>query len=84
MSKPKKVVVVDDPEEPIEKAVLATAIRGISIGLTKLLGQGLNEKAVVCLLHEFTLVGKPDIRAVLAGLKNLESEYCRLPITRRT
>lgn len=72
-----KVVVKDDPEEVIERPVLATAIREISRGVTKLLAQGMNERAVVCLLHEFTLVGKPDIRAVVRGLRDLEKVYCK-------
>lgn len=79
MAKPKQQAakVTQDPEEDVPRAVLATAIRDISRSMAKLLQGGLNERAVCCLVHEFSGVGKPDIRAVLNSLKQLEKEYCR-------
>jgi len=77
MPKQRVAKIVQADEEIVERPVLATAIRNLSRGVQKLLSQGLNERAITCLLHEFSGVGKPDIRSVLASLKNLEREYCK-------
>lgn len=77
MGKQQVAKVTQTDEEPVERAVLATAIRDISQGLQKLLSQGLNQRAIVCLVHDHSGVGKPDIRAVLDSLKNLEKDYCQ-------
>ncbi len=72
-----KVNIEQDPEQPIEKNVLAKAIVDIAGAFQKLYGSGLNERAIVCLVHDSCGVGKPDIRAVLHSLKTLERDYCR-------
>lgn len=72
-----KVKVEQNPEEVIEKPVLAKAIVDISKAFNKLVGSGLNERAIVCLVHDGSGVGKPDIRAVLWSLKNLEKDFCK-------
>jgi len=72
-----KVVVDQDPEAPIEKRVLAKTILEISVSMHKLIGSGLNERAVVCLVHDLSGVGKPDIRAVLKSLKELHKSFCK-------
>jgi hypothetical protein len=71
------VQVKQDPEEIIEKAVLAKAIVDISTAMKKLLASGLNRRAMVCLVHDSCSVGKPDIRAVLDSLESLAKDYCR-------
>lgn len=69
--------IIQDEEKPVERPVLATAIVEISRAMTKLLDGGLNERAVVCLVHDACGVGKPDIRAVLSSLKTLHRDFCR-------
>jgi hypothetical protein len=72
-----KVSVQQDPEEIIEKNVLAKAIVNIAKAFNKLSVSGLNERAIVCLVHDACGVGKPDVRAVLASLKTLERDFCQ-------
>jgi hypothetical protein len=72
-----KVKVEQNPEELVERPVLATAIKAISFHMGRLLNQGLNERAIVCLVADSSNVGKPDIRAVLSSLKHLAQEYCK-------
>jgi hypothetical protein len=76
-----KITVAQNPDDVVEPVVLASAIRGISQGMTKLLAQGLNERAIVCLLHEFTGIGKGDIKRVVKGLQELEREYCKVHVS---
>lgn len=73
--KPKKIVIEQDPEEPVEKKVLAQSIVEISKSFRKLASSGLNDRAIVVLVSESSHVGKPDVRAVLESLKWLEGEY---------
>ena len=72
-----KATVTQDKDEIIERPVLAKAIVEISRSFTKLLSNGLNERAIVCLVHDASGVGKPDVRAVLWSLKSLEKDFCR-------
>ena len=73
----KWIRVVQDEENPVEKKVLAQSIRDISKAFQKLLSSGLNQRAIVSLVHDSSGVGKPDIRAVLESLKTLEKEFCQ-------
>ena len=72
-----KATITQDKEDVVERPVLAKAIVEISRSFTKLLGTGLNERAIVCLVHEASGVGKPDVRAVLQSLRSLEKDFCR-------
>lgn len=54
---------------------LAREIRMLSRAFKKIADSGLKEEAIVILTHEYSGVGKPDIRQVIKALKNLESEY---------
>lgn len=60
-----------------EQATLADCITRISDGMTRLLASGLNEKAVLVLLHDATKVPRGHIEAVLGGLTDLKKRYCR-------
>lgn len=66
----------DPPESTI---VLAEAIVKISNAMGKLMSEpgGLTSEAIVLLLHDYTKVGKPDIRAILKALPQLRGYYCR-------
>jgi hypothetical protein len=75
--KKREVRVDQNPEEIIERPVLAKAIVDISHAMKKLLASGLNQRAIVCLVHDTCNVGKPDIRAVLESLESLSRNYCK-------
>lgn len=68
-------VTKSDPPESTE--VLAEAIVKIGKAADDLRRSGLNEEAIVVLLNDKTKVGKPAIRTVLGGLRQLRSWYCR-------
>ncbi len=72
-----KVIVQQNPDEIVERNVLAKAIVDISKSFNRLSASGLNERAIVCLVHDSSGVGKPDVRSVLASLKTLEKEFCK-------
>lgn len=56
---------------------LAQRIEMISMALNQLLTSGLNEKAIVTLLHHDTKISQRDIRKILVGLRDLRKTYCR-------
>ena len=71
----KITVIKSVPPETTE--VLAAAIVRIGEAAEQLRKSGLNERAIVVLLHDGTKVGMSDIRAVLNGLRQLRGWYCR-------
>lgn len=75
--KPVRATIIQSDADPVDRIVLAVSIREISRGMTKLLSQGLNERAIMCLVHDYSGIGKTDIRGVLQALKFLEKEYCQ-------
>jgi len=60
-----------DPEE------LAEAIKRISAAVARLQKSGLNEKAIIVLLHDSSGVTKKNIKYVLDHLAYLPQVYCR-------
>ncbi len=70
-------VIKSEPPESTE--LLAASIVKISNAMGKLLNEpgGLTSEAIVLLIHDYTKVGKPDIRAVLKALPQLRGYYCR-------
>jgi hypothetical protein len=54
---------------------LVTAIRKASAAMVRLQAGGMNERAIVALLHDSTLVAKGTIKTVLRGLKDLQKDY---------
>jgi hypothetical protein len=69
--------VVQDPTKPVEKPILAEAIRHIGEAARKLSASGVNKKAVVILLQHETELAQRDINLVLDTLPQLERMYCR-------
>ncbi|NEU94791.1 hypothetical protein [Bradyrhizobium uaiense] len=67
------------PTQPAapEPDSLAEAIAKIAGGFDRLQKSGLNRKAIVILLNDWTGVGKRDIERVLSGLADLPKVYCR-------
>jgi hypothetical protein len=72
----KKIKITQNENDIVEAEILATAIRDLAAGVNKLFACGLNERAIVVLLNETSGVGRPDIRAVLNAMKNLQKDYC--------
>lgn len=57
---------------------VAKEIRMLSRAIRKMVNDGnLKRETIVLLLHTFSGVGKPDVRAVLFALDKMESEYCK-------
>lgn len=73
----KQIKVLKNPENPETKEILAEAIVKIGEAADKLKASGLNEDAIVVLLHDKTGVPKKTIKAVLDGLRRLRGWYCR-------
>jgi hypothetical protein len=72
-----KIKVTQPVEKPVAKEILAEAIVKIGAAADALRCSGLNEDAIVVLLAAKTGVGKPDVRTVLSGLRQLRAWYCR-------
>jgi hypothetical protein len=69
--------VVQDPEKPVEKPILAEAIRDIGAAARKLAASGVNKKGVIVLLQHETKLAQRDIKLVLDALPQLERMFCR-------
>ncbi len=78
MSEPTRIRIVEDPEQPSEREILADAIVRLSKAAQALTqGSGLNHRAIVVLLHDHSRVPKRNIEALLRAMQQLEREYCR-------
>lgn len=71
------IKVVKNPDKPETTEVLAEAIIRISSGFEALHKSGLNERAILALIYDYTKVSKHDIKAVLGALRQLRAWYCR-------
>lgn len=72
-----KANVIQDEEDQIPVDILAKSIVAISDGFKRVTRSGLNERALVCLIHEASGVGKPAIRDVLACIDQLKEKFIR-------
>ena len=70
-------VKVQKSDPPESKVVLADAIVKIGFAMRELTQIGLNEDAIVVLLHHKTKVPMKQIRIIFDGLKQLQGWYCR-------
>lgn len=68
---------VEQCDPPVTTVVLAESIRIIGKAAKALRASGLNETAIIVLLHDKTHLSKRSIKEVLDGLRQLESWYCR-------
>lgn len=75
MSGKRVKVTKSDPPETTE--ILAEAIVRISAALEALSKSGLNQEAIIVLIHAKTKIGKKDILCVLNSLRRLKGWYCR-------
>ena len=71
------IKVVKDAENPEPKEILAAAIIKIGEAADALRKSGLNEDAIVILLHAKTTVPKRDIKVIFDGLRRMRGWYCR-------
>lgn len=64
----------------VHAEVLAQSIKAIADGIKKLRNGSLNDKALVLLIQHaipYNTVSQKDIKAVLAGIENLEATYLK-------
>lgn len=77
------VDVIDDPEKPIEKKILAEAIVDVSKALKKLGASGLNRRAIIVLIYDSipapkyprNKTSKGEIGDILDALETLKDRY---------
>ena len=69
-----KVIKSDPPES---KEILAEAIVRIGSAMRALHQSGLNQDAIVVLVHDKTKISKRTIKEVFAAMRQLEGWYCR-------
>lgn len=70
------IIVKQDPENPVKHEILAEAIVRISGAMDSLRRSGLNERAIIALVHDKTHITKIDIHTVLDALSDLREDYC--------
>lgn len=68
---------IEQTNPPKPRVVLAEAVENIGKAAKELHDSGLNEEAVVILLHHKTKIGMRQIQTVLDGLRQLQGWYCR-------
>jgi hypothetical protein len=71
------IKVIKNQEKPEPTEVLAEAIIRMGEAADKLKSSGLNETAIIVLLHDATKLPKRDIKLVLDSMRKLRSWYCR-------
>jgi len=75
MKTPIKVKKNADKPEPTE--ILAEAIVRIGSAMETLKRSGLNERAIIVLIHDLCKVPRRDIKLVIDSMKRLKGWYCR-------
>ena len=69
----------EPPEKPVKTEILAEAIVRVGKAFDDLAKSGLNERAIIVLVHDATKqkVSKGDIKDILDAMKQLRAWYCR-------
>ena len=86
----KNVVVKQDPTAPVAVEVLAEAVKSLAQGVRQLRRGPLNDRALILLIQnacpvpttgvsKFKPISQSIVKAVLAGIDNLEVEYLKPP-----
>lgn len=70
-----KIIKNEDKPEPTE--ILAEAVIRIGENMEKLQKSGLNNRAIIALVYDYTKIPKRDIEAVIGSLAKLKGWYCR-------
>jgi 2-phospho-L-lactate guanylyltransferase (CobY/MobA/RfbA family) len=63
------------PEPTVTKEMLSTSICKLSDAANELLNSGLNEKAILVLLSDYTKISKKTVKKVLDAMGQLRAEY---------
>lgn len=73
-----KVKVIQNPEDEVPKEILAQAIVRISQSVTSLKKSGMNQRAIVALVRDYTgyTINKGTVETVLNALSELQRMYC--------
>lgn len=72
------LTITQDPEQPVEREVLATSITKISAAFQALKTSGLNRDGILVLLHDRTRLPKKTLNDVLNALEQLKRAYTTL------
>jgi 2-phospho-L-lactate guanylyltransferase (CobY/MobA/RfbA family) len=62
-------------ETPVNEEVLAQSIVSISASMKKLLKSGMNRKAIIVLVQDYTKLSKSEITRVIDALDDLARVY---------
>jgi hypothetical protein len=73
----KNIKIVKNQEKPEPVEILAEAVIRIGENMEKLQKNGLNERAIIALLYDYTKIPKRDIELVLHSLAKMKGWYCR-------
>lgn len=73
--KNQQVKVKLDEENPEPMELIAKAIIDLAAAYDKMKKSGVKDEVIVLLLHDYTKVGKPDIRRILSALPILKNVY---------
>lgn len=73
----KNIKIIKNEEKPEPTEILAEAVIRISENFEKLQKNGLNKRAIIVLIYDYTKVPKRDIELVLESLAKLKGWYCR-------
>lgn len=68
---------VKKSDPPETREILAEAIVRLGEAVKKLNDNGLNQRAIILLLHDATHVGKTDIKEILGAIPRLKAWHCR-------
>lgn len=71
------VAVVQDPDKPVPREILAEALVRIGEAFVKLRASGLNRRAIVLLVSESSGQTRGAVGDVLDALESLSKDYCR-------
>ena len=72
-----QIKIIKNMEKPEPVEILAEAVIRIGENMEKLQKSGLNQRAIVALLYDYTKVPKRDIELILSSLAKMKSWYCR-------
>ena len=71
-----KIVVTQDPDQPIAAEILAKSITEIDKHFKTVMNAGLKRETLVALIHDSSGIAKGTIRIVLNNLEDLKAMWC--------
>lgn len=73
----RKVNVIQDPDQPVDKDVLAKAIVDVAEAMRRLQRSGLNKKAIVVLVSHDAKVPQGTVKVIMESLEFLAATYTK-------